>query len=366
MAKKRSSGKKQRGRGLPPPRGRFVHREISWLAFNERVLEEAVDPHNPLAEQVKYLAIFASNLDEFFMVRVAGIRRLMEARFNKRDPYGYYPDEIYEQIGEKVDELTVKHYAVFREVHDKLRDHGIEIRQVKDLNNEQKKYVKNYFNSAVFPVVTPMAVDQGHPFPNLPSNTLSLALHLSKKGKKHFAILPVPSNLPRLIELPSRRGAFHAILLEEIIRNKLRVFFRGYKIVKSGLFRLLRDSDFVMEEEYADDLLQAIEEEIRKRPHANIVRLEIETGLNRELVSTLCQELECEETAAAVIDGVLDLSFLFDISSAVPKQTLQFPSFTGSSIRCSDIFKRVRKGDLILHRPFQSFSPVIDFISQAA
>ena len=347
-------------------RARFIHRELSWLAFNERVLEEAEDRANPLGERLKFVAIFASNIDEFFMVRLAGIRRLMDAHYRKPDDYGYFPDEIFAEIKNRIHSLNERLYADYRKAMRELGKHRISLRRYNELNRKQKQSVKNYFDSTVFPVMTPMAVDQGHPFPVLPSKTLTFVLRLEKDGQEYFAILPVPAVVPRIYRLPTARGTHEYILIEEIIRNNISVFFRGYTIVEHSLFRVSRDSDLNVREEYAEDLLKAIETEIRKRPKARAVWLEVESDMSGEMIEKLCEEFEMPPADVMKLQGELDLTFLFSLTSSISGSDLFYPGFTPAQQKTGDMLEQIRAGDFLVHVPFESFEPVVNFVRNAA
>ncbi|MFA5272408.1 MAG: RNA degradosome polyphosphate kinase, partial [Candidatus Omnitrophota bacterium] len=264
---------------------KFIHRDISWLMFNERVLEEATDPSNPLLEQVRFLAIFVNNLDEFFMVRVAGLKRLIDSHYNKKDPYGYYSQEVFERIKKEVERLTKELYQVYRNtIIKELEKKEVYVRKFKELNEDQQKYAKRYFDNTIFPIATPMAVDPGRPFPVLPSRTLALAVLLKRNEESFFAIIPIPKNLPRLIRLPSEKDETTFVLVENLIKEHIAKFFNGFEVAAHFTFRLMRDSEMSGEEEYSHDLLKAIASEVKKRPKAKVVCLEVEKTHNEELL----------------------------------------------------------------------------------
>ncbi|MDD5584987.1 MAG: RNA degradosome polyphosphate kinase, partial [Candidatus Omnitrophica bacterium] len=295
------------------PKEKFLQRDLSWLAFNERVLEEAIDARNPLLERIKFLSIFVNNLDEFFMVRVAGLKRLLDSGYNKEDAFGFYPQELYPGIKEKTEQLIKKLYEVYQDkIQKELEKNKIFFKKIEELSPVQAKYVKRYFETTLFPIMTPMAVDQGHPFPVLPSKTIAFAVNLARYEQMHLVIIPVPKVISRLVRLPGEKDELNFILVDEIVRSNLNNFFRGYKIVGNSAFRVIRDSELSINEEYAPNLLKAIEEEVKKRPRAKIVHLQVEKAFDPGLLDTLCQGLEFPKEEVVTIDGDLDLSCLFD------------------------------------------------------
>ncbi|HOD12087.1 MAG TPA: polyphosphate kinase 1 [Candidatus Omnitrophota bacterium] len=346
---------------------RFIHRDISWLMFNERVLEEATDPHNPLLEQVRFLAIFANNLDEFFMVRVAGLKRLIDSQFNKKDAYGYYPQEVFERIHKETNRLTKSCYSVY---HDTLRPElekkEIYIRAFADLSFEQQKYAKRYFDNTIFPIATPMAVDPGRPFPALPSKTMALAVLLRRNEESFFAIIPIPKNLPRLVRMPSEKDETTFLLIENLIKEFIVKFFNGFDVAACFAFRLMRDSEMSGEEEYSADLLKAIASEIKKRPKAKVVCLEAEKSHNEELLEFLCQILSFDKEQTTLVNGDLDLTYLFELVAQANMPKLFYPSYDLKKMEYDNIFDRMKEGDFIIHLPFQSFQPTVDLLQAAA
>ncbi|MDD5194643.1 MAG: polyphosphate kinase 1 [Candidatus Omnitrophica bacterium] len=349
------------------PKEKFIHRDLSWLAFNERVLEEATDTSNPLLERIRFLSIFANNLDEFFMVRLAGLKRLLDSGYNKEDNFGFYPQELYPQIKEKLENLVKRLYEIYKgKIQKELEKNAIFFKKIEDLNPLQAKFVKRYFETTLFPIMTPMAVDQGHPFPLLPSKTIAFAVNLARYDQMHLVIISVPKVISRLVRLPSPKDEFNFILVDEIIRSNLNDFFRGYKIVGNSAFRVIRDSELSINEEYSPNLLKAIEEEVKKRPKAKIVHLEVEKDFESGLLDTLCQGLEFSKEETVVIDGDLDLSCLFDLIHQVNKTEICYQSFLPAKIEYENIFSKIKDGDFILHFPYQSFQPTIDLIKKSA
>jgi len=349
------------------PKSIFAHRDLSWLNFNGRVLEEALDKSNPLIERLRFLSIAANNLDEFFMVRVSGLKRLIDAGHNHKDVFGYYPFEIFSEIRSRINAQIGELYNIYKEsISEDLHKNKIFIIKPNQLNGEQKKAVKRYFETILFPIVTPIAVDPSHPFPVLHSKTNAFALCVSRKNEARLVLLIVPKTVPRLYRLPSEKDEICFIFIEEIIRENLGVFFRGYEIVDSFMFRIIRDSEISLQEEYAPDLLKAIEGELKNRPKAKVISLQIEKEAQSELVELLSVELDFPKDDIIFIDGNLDLSSLLELPSQVGRHELTFHSFTPAKTEYENIFDKIKEGDFILHMPYQSFYPTVDLIQTAA
>src|SRR5690606_34852396 len=295
------------------------NRELSWLAFNERVLEEAEDESNPLLERLKFLAIFSSNLDEFFMVRVAGLQDQVRAGFHKpENKAGLTPKEQLEKIALKTQALVRRQMEVFRYlIFDLLSKENVYLKDFKGLNEEQKQYINELFDETIFPVLTPIAVDAYRPFPTLLGKTLNLLVMLedtsvNAEQAEKVAIVQVPSVLDRFIEVPCEEGKQVFVLLEDVITSHINRLFYGYKVKSTQAFRLTRNADLTIHEEGAQDLLVEIEKELKKRKWGVGSRLEVRDGeMNDEVLEYLLEEFEIEETDVYRIDGPLDLTFLF-------------------------------------------------------
>jgi polyphosphate kinase len=358
----------------------YNNRELSWLAFNERVLQEAFDERNPLLERLKFLAIFSSNLDEFFMVRVAGLKDQVKAGFNKpENKAGLTPKQQLSKISLKVHELVELQYQIYNDVLvPMLNEENIYLLSMNELTDEQKQYLRNYFVDQVFPVLTPMAVDAYRPFPMLSNKSLNLAILLEdhqqdNEIQKKLAIVQVPSVLNRFIPLPSDDGRLCYVLLEDVITTHIDMLFQGYKVVSVTQFRITRNADLTIHEEGARDLLKEIEKELKKRKWGAAVRLEMsKNDYDQFILKYLLDELEIHEKDIYEIDGPLDLTFLFDFYEKLSKfkehliyETLipQPPKDLGSD---EDIFEKASEQDILLHHPYESFEPVIDFVSDAA
>lgn len=349
------------------PKELYIHRDLSWLFFNDRVLEEALDSSNPLLERLRFLSIAANNLDEFFMVRVSGLKRLIDAGHNHKDTFGYYPAELYALIHSRIVAQVWKLYEIYKGALSKeLQKSKIFILKPDQFNGEQRRMVKRYFETTLFPIVTPMAVDPSHPFPALLSKTNAFAIYLRKKEDDHLALLVIPKSVPRLCRLPSERGEFCFIHIDEIIRENLEAFFRGYQIIDSFEFRVIRDSEIALKEEYASDLLKAIEAELKKRPKAKVVSLQVENGKHEDLLELLYTILDFPKQDIIPVDGNLDLSSLSEVLSQVMRPDLMFSSYTPAKIEYENVFDKVKEGDFLLHMPYQSFYPTVDLIQAAA
>lgn len=345
----------------------LIHRDLSWLAFNERVLNEAKEESNPLLEQIKFLAIFVNNLDEFLMVRVAGLKRLLDTQYNRKDAFGWYAPDLYVEIKARTAILMNRLYEIYQtNALPKLAEQNVSIKAFDQLTDDEKQYAKRYFETTLFPIITPMAVDQGHPFPILPSKTLAFAIHLDRQGETHLGILPVPRSVARLLSLPSSKNEVNYILIDDLIREYMDMFFKGFALKHCARFRVIRDSEMSGSEEYGPDLLKAIESEIKKRPKAKVVYMEVEKGCSPALLEDLIEANGLPEEEIAFIDGHFDLSFLFQLSGEVNKVELCYPSFTSAKIEYDNIFDRIKEDDFMMHLPYQSFFPTVDFIAQAA
>lgn len=349
------------------PEEKFFHRDLSWLSFNERVLEEAADSQNPLLERLRFLAIFVNNLDEFLMVRMAKVKRLLASGHNKKDNWGYYPQDLFSEMRAKVSVLSKRLYTIYHaKIQKEKEQNKIFIKKHADLNEQQKKYVKRYFETTIFPIATPMAIDQGRPFPVLPFKTLAFAVSLSRYSEAKLAIIPIPKAVPRLLKLPSPENDFSFILIEETIRENLEAFFKGWKISGSCLFRVIRDSELSVAEEYSADLLHTIESELKKRPWAKPVYAEVEKSASGETMSLLCQAIDFSKDELTVIDGDMDLTYLFELIPQVSIPQLCYHTFTPAKSEYENIFDKIKDGDFLLHLPYQSFQPTVDLIQSAA
>jgi len=350
------------------PQNIYTHRDLSWLSFNERVLEEAEDRKNPLFERLKFMAIFANNLSEFYMVRVAGIKRLIDAGYNSKDKFGWYPHDLYSEVRRRAGESVKRLYGIYQRAMQKdLPKNSIFMKKYDELDNKQLQFVKKYFENTLYPIITPLAVDLAHPFPVLSSKSLSFAVSVKKQGEMNFAIITLPINVSRVLWLPADEGQYSFILIDEVIRHNMERFFRGCKLGESVLFRVIRDSELSVEEEYEDDLLRTIEMEIKKRPNAKVVYLEVEENGSSFLMDILSENIGFPKDEFTIIKGELDLSYLFGLIGNVPRAELFYPSFTPGKIEYENIFEKIaEEGEFLLHVPYQSFQPTVDLIKTAA
>lgn len=358
----------------------YNNRELSWLAFNERVLEEAEDVNNPLLERLKFLAIFSSNLDEFFMVRVAGLQDQVRAGFHKpENKSGLTPKEQLAKIAERTQALVRRQTEVYRHlIYDLLPQHNVHIADIKDLNSKQKAFVNEMFAETIFPVLTPVAVDAYRPFPTLFGKTLNLLVLLEQdetdlENREKVAIVQVPSVLDRYIKVPSADGETVIVLLEDVIVAHIEKLFYGYSVKSAQAFRLTRNADLTIHEEGARDLLVEIEKELKKRKWGVGSRLEVREGeMSEEVLKYLLDEFEIEETDVFHIDGPLDLTFMFSFVKgiSVGREHLEYESFIPQpplDLQSDEnIFEKALQQDIFFHHPYESFAPIVDFISEAA
>ncbi len=349
----------------------YLNRELSWLEFNERVLEEAQDKTNPILERLKFLAITASNMDEFFMVRVSNLMDQEEAEVKIKDASGLTPIEQLAEISKKVHKIVYKQYnCLNRSILTQLGKHGIFICEYSDLQKEQKEYVYNYFRHTIYPILTPMAIDQGRPFPFLANRSLNLIVSLDNTDDELFAVIQVPSVIPRYIELPlNQEGKRQIILLEDIIKEFCQEVFTGYKVSESYAFRITRNFDLEIDEEDTDDLLFEIERSIKKRKWGEPVRLEIEKNMSPELKNFLEEALEIGERDIYEISGPLDLTLFFQISGLKGCDHLRNKPLVpqpATGFINKDIFEAIKEDDILVNHPYESFDCVLDFVRRAA
>ncbi len=350
----------------------YFNRELSWLKFNERVLEEAADLNHPLLERLKFLSIFSSNLDEFFMIRVAGLKEQLAAGIHELPEDGLAPRETLTQISNKVHEDVAKHGLLLNEdVMPLLRKKGIRIRYYNTLTNEQKADLEVYFKEKVFPVLTPLAVDPSHPFPQLRNLGLNLLVELrdpAMKKERKIAVLPLPSLLNRFIPLVGKNKA-DCLLLEDLVAPHLDMLFPNMLILSANCFRITRNADMDLSEAEADDLLKLIERELRKRRMGTLIRLEVSDKMPVENRKFLQEMTGLQERAIYDITGPLDIaSFIHFLD--LPFPDLKDPAFTPSLhpriTKSASIFDAIRKQDVLLQHPYDSFNHVIDLAQEAA
>jgi polyphosphate kinase len=358
------------------PEDRYLNRELSWLDFNARVLALAADPSLPLLERAKFLAIFASNLDEFYMVRVAGLKRRDEMGLSVRSADGLSPREQLRRISERTQQIASRHAHVFSDsVRPALAEKGVVIVTWAQLDDAERGRLSAYFHEQVFPVLTPLAVDPAHPFPFVSGLSLNLAITVKHPddGGQHFARIKVPDNVDRFVELDSRDGELRFLPMEELIAAFLTVLFPGLEIVEHHAFRITRNADFEVEEDRDEDLLQALERELARRRFGSPVRLEVADDMTENMLELLLRELDVNPGDVIEVPGLLDLSSLWQIYG-VDRPELKDPPFVpatppafGERETPKSIFATLRDGDVLVHHPYDSFSTTVQrFIEQAA
>ncbi|MCB2153431.1 polyphosphate kinase 1 [bacterium] len=354
----------------------FVDRELSWLAFNKRVLEEAQDPATPLFERLKFLGIVATNLDEFFMVRVSGVQDQIFSGVRRRTPAGLSPSEQFNLIHQEAHAQVDALYDCFREeIVPRLADERILIMHPSSLSRKMQKHTRELYAKEIFPVLTPLAVDSGHPFPRLKGLSLNVIVHLEgskrvRSGEPMIAIVQVPSVLPRLIEIPPTQGRRRFVLLEDLIIENLSSLFPGLKVKEAVPFRVTRDADIEYKEIDAEDLLKYIETEIRERERGMAVRLQIGHKASELLTGYLMRMLGLNDLQVYRVNGpiaVSELSVIWGLDSYDHLKVAPFqPNIRKNLRRHGSMFSRIRRQDILLHHPFESFAPIVDFIRDAA
>ncbi|HYR45460.1 MAG TPA: polyphosphate kinase 1, partial [Thermoanaerobaculia bacterium] len=353
-------------------RSLYFNREISWLAFNRRVLEEALDTNWPLLERLKFLCIFHSNLDEFFMIRVSGLHDQLEASVTERSADGLSTTEQLRAIGEIVRrDLDLATRTLTEDVLPKLAEKGVRILKWDEIEPERRKEMTAYFENVVFPILTPLAFDPAHPFPFVSNLSLSLAVELSEKedGRAHFARVKVPPSLPRLVPVPQETEATDFLLLEDLVEAHLPHLFPGMKIRGASSFRVTRDADMEIREDEAADLLRSVAENVRKRRFGAAIHLEVDhrcPGPVRELVR---QHLELDPEDVYEVGGPLgvsDLLALLKLERPDLKDAPFLPSGGQLFSRSGSVFDAIRKGDILFHHPYDSFDPIMRFLEDAA
>ncbi|MBO5082214.1 MAG: RNA degradosome polyphosphate kinase [Lachnospiraceae bacterium] len=353
----------------------FSNRELSWMAFNERILGEARDKTLPLFERVKFLSITASNLDEFFMVRVASLKDMVDAGYSKPDIAGMSPKEQLKKLNKATHSLVSLQYSTYnRSLVPQLEQNGLVIvEKHEDLTEEQAEYVDQYFEENVYPVLTPMAVDSSRPFPLIRNKSLNIGALLCKKGEKgeeEFATVQVPSVLSRIVVIPSKGEETVIILLEEVIERNIQKLFLNYNVICAHPFRIMRNADLSIDEDEAEDLLKEIERQVKKRQWGKAIRLEVEDGVNKRLLNILKEELDVEEDDIFKINGPLDLTVLMKVYGLDGFTHLKNPPHEPVEVlefnKDEDVFTSIRRQDILMHHPYQSFEPVVEFIRQAA
>lgn len=354
----------------------YTNRELSWLDFNYRILHEARDKENPMFERLKFLSITSSNLDEFFMIRVASLKDMYNANYTKKDFSGMNPLQQLKAISEKTHDFVNLQYSTYnRSFLPQLSNLGLKIiNHYEDLNEEQSKFVDKYFENEVYPVLTPMAVDSSRPFPLIRNKTLNICALLQDKnaqGDYDFATVQIPDVLDRIVTIPSDKdGVKTIILLEQIVEKNINKLFLNYEVICAFPYRIMRNADLTIDEDEASDLLIEIQKQLKKRQWGEVIRIEIEDKTDKRLVKILKNELGIKEEDIYKINGPLDLTFLMKVYSLegfenykdkkyIPQQPKRL-----NSDNC--IFDEIKDHDILLHHPYDTFAPVVDFVRQAA
>ena len=368
----------------------FTNRELSWLKFNIRVLNEAEDDDVKLFERLKFLSITSSNLDEFFMVRIASLKDMVEADYKKKDISGMSADKQLNLLVKETHNFVKKQYEIYnKSLLPLLKKENLYIISHDDLlEAHEKKFISEYFDEFVYPVLTPMAVDASRPFPLVRNKTLNIAALIrkrkdesSKKKKKDvylgnvdgdmdFAMVQVPSVLPRIVEIPSESDERKIIYLEDIIEKNIDKLFLNYEVISAATFRVMRNAEFKLDEDEALDLLEEIKKKLKKRQWGEAIRLEVEERMDTSLLQFLKSELNIEEEDIFRINGPLDLTAMMKIYSLDGfdrlKDKKHIPVMNSRLVDCEDIFDEIKKKDILLSHPYESFDPVIEFVSKAA
>ncbi|MGY1602984.1 RNA degradosome polyphosphate kinase [Geodermatophilus sp. SYSU D00815] len=375
MAPETSSARTAAAQDRLPP-DRFLNRELSWLDFNARVLELAEDETNPLLERVKFLAIFAGNLDEFFMVRIAGLKRRQSTGLTVRSPDGLTIREQLARVIERTQDLVHRHANVFlKDVAPRLEDAGIRFVHWEDLSDTDAMRLREYFRDQVFPVLTPLAVDPAHPFPYISGLSLNLAVSVREPeaGTTHFARVKVPNNVPRFVPVGQVGGGATFLPLEDLIAAHLPQLFPGLEVVAHHLFRVTRNADLEVEEDRDEDLLQALERELARRRFGPAVRLEVTDTMDPQILELLLSELEIAREDVVEVPGLLDLASLWGLYDLDRPELKDEPFVPATHPRLSEgetpksVFATLREGDVLVHHPYHSFATSVQrFIEQAA
>src|SRR5688572_21615843 len=363
----------------------YINRELSLLEFQRRVLEEALDDRNPLLERLKFLAIFGSNMDEFFMVRVSGIRKQVEAHIMEVFPDGLTPPEVLAATRK----LSLELYGsalqcLNKKILPQLDKAGIHLMDYRKLTEAQMKKADDYFKDVVYPVLTPLALDPGHPFPHISNLSLNLAIVIKdKKGNEKFARLKVPDTLTRLVPIKRSSGSVrkdgtiphhhYFVWLEQVITANLASLFPGLEVVAAYPFRIIRDADFEIQEIEAGDLLETMQQSVRRRKFGSVVQVEIYDSMPAHIRELLIENLEIKRNDVYVSPAPLGLSSLWQIYNDVERHDLKFPIHKPAvprvfenAIMAGNIFEAIRHENILLHQPYDSFNPVMDFLRAAA
>ncbi|MDD3269953.1 MAG: RNA degradosome polyphosphate kinase [Syntrophomonadaceae bacterium] len=352
----------------------FINRELGSLEFNKRVLEEAYDPSNPLLERARFVSIVSANLDEFTMVRVAAVWDQVLADLGETDEAGFTPRQLLEELSQRMHAMMDDLYSCFeRSLKPALKRENLIMARLKKLSPKQREFTKNLFLKTIYPVLTPMVVDKSRPFPLLSNRSLNIGLLLEDEMQSKepvFATVQVPAVLDRLVELKAEDGKRTFMLLEEIIKEQMEQLFTGHRIITMGCYRITRNAGLGVDEEGAEDLLEAIQQSLKMRKWGEVIRLEVEQGMDERLLGLLAEELEVPETGIFKIRGPIDLTFLNRLSNLPGYNHLRFPilrpQMPPAFDKEEDCFKLIADKNILVHHPYQSFDPVVNLVNQAS
>src|SRR5215469_3416512 len=367
--------RKQAMARIPQKPKLFNGRDHSWMQFNRRVLEEAEDPTNPLLERVKFLAITGSNLDEYVEIRQAGLMQRMEDGYREPGYDGLRPEESLAELTAEIHSFVDAQYRCWNgHLLPELRKHGVRLLEWEELDDDSRAYAQTYFQREVDPLLTPIAIDPAHPFPRVLNKALCLALLMRRKRKSSgptvLGVVTVPRALPRFVRLPSSDGSHDYLLLQDLIAQNLAGMYRGYEVLARTAFRVTRNSNLYFEEEEARSLLETIRVELHNRRKGDAVRLEIESGADPEIVERLRVNFELEEDQVFRGEGPVNLSRIMFFYSDVQRADLKFPPFSPRPLilsrKSTSIFDELRHRDILLHHPYDSYDPVVNFIELGA
>jgi len=359
--------------GLDDPRY-YLNRHQSWMAFNQRVLEEALDESNPLLERVKFLAITASNLDEFVEVRVAGLLQQMEQGNPLTGPDGLSPRDQLQRLAQELHCFVEAQYDCWnQQLLPALRREGVRILSVANLDRAGRDAMDLFFTRRVDPILTPVTIDPSHPFPHVLNKALCVAFHLrhhARSGATYLGVVTVPRKLPRLVRVPTKSGSLDYIFLHDLIETHTRNLYKGYKVISSGAFRATRNSNLYLHEEESRSLLDLIDSQLHTRRKGDVVRLEIEASAPGEIVDPLTQQFGLHAWQVFKARGPVNLSRLFSLADQTARPDLKFPPFVSRSLsfgpNISGLLEAIRTQDILLHHPYDSYEPVVSFIETAA
>jgi len=362
------------GKSFTPDPELFLNRHFSWMQFNQRVLEEARDRNNPLLERVKFLGITASNLDEFVEVRLAGLMQQVEHGNREPGPDGRTPQDVLAELTNQIHAFVDEQYECWREeLVPALEEESIRVLSLGQLRPQARDHIENFYAKAVEPLLTPVTVDPAHPFPHVLNKALCLAFLLKRKrrGSQSFlGVVTVPRALPRLVRLPSPEGAVEYIFLHDVVRAFAERLYHGYEILSAAAFRVTRNSNLYLEEEESRSILESVDTQLHRRRKGSAVRLEIEASAKPEIVERLRANFRLKPEQVYQVNGPINLSRLFHLYEETPRPDLKYPAFTARELALkpgsSSIFELVRKNNVLLHHPYDSYSAVVRFIESAA